>query len=274
MLLATALETLPTGGRLRVARLGGGPPLLLLHGYPDNLQIWCELAPRLADRCRVIAFDWPGMGDSDAWPGGTTPMHMAERLLKLLDIWDIDQADVAGLDMGGQPALALAALHPARVRRLIVMNSLVFGDEETSWEIRILRQFGWNRFLLRRVPRLVFWRARRTFLPRGVPLPAELEQDFWERFRRPAVRAFVAKLCAGYQGTLPQLPALYERIACPVLALWAGADKHFPPRHAQRLHTVIAGSHLDILGGAEHWMVWYRAEEVAARMRAFLCAPT
>ena len=43
-MLPTILETLPNGRRLRVARLGSGPPLVLLHGYPDNLQLWCELA--------------------------------------------------------------------------------------------------------------------------------------------------------------------------------------------------------------------------------------
>lgn len=269
-MLATTLETLPNGHKLRVARQGSGPPLVLLHGYPDNLQIWCELAPRLADRFTVIAFDWPGMGYSDAWPGGTTPTHQAQRLLNLLDLWGIERAGVVGMDMGGQPALALAALYPQRVSRLVVMGSLVFGDEPTSWEIRVLRQFGWNRFLLRRFPRLIFWRAQRTFLPRGVHLPAPLKADLWTSFRRPEVRAFVCKLCAGYQGALPSLPALYGKISCPVLALWPGKDRHFPPRQAERLHKAIAGSRLEVVPDAEHWMAWYLADQVAGRLQAFL----
>ncbi len=270
MLLPTHMETLPNGKRLRVARLGDGPPLVFLHGYPDNLQLWCELAPRLADRFQVIAFDWPGMGFSEAWPGGTTPAHMSDRLFTLLDTWKIDRANLVGIDMGGQPALAFAARHPDRIARLVVMNSLVFGDEKTSWEIRILRKFGWNRFIVRRLPRLVFWRARRTFLPRGVCLSEELSQDFWDSFRKPEVRSFIAKMCAGYQGTLPQLPELYGQIRCPTLALWAGQDKHFPTLHAERLHAAIRGSRLEIIPEAEHWMPWYLAEEVAKRLRAFL----
>ena len=63
-----------------IARLGSGRPVILLHGYPDNLQIWSEVAIRLADQFEVIAFDWPGMGNSDDWSGGTTPFHMADRL--------------------------------------------------------------------------------------------------------------------------------------------------------------------------------------------------
>src|SRR5262249_42124912 len=160
------------------------------------------------------------------------PMHLADRLAELLAGWRIDRADVAGLDMGGQPALVFAARYPQRLGRLVVMNSLVFGDETTSWEIRLLRRFGWNRFIIRRLPWLVFRGARRTFLPGGVDLPADLSTDLWQSFCQPAVRAFIAKMCAGYQGTLPKLPDLYRQIRCPTLVLWGERDQHFPPVHA------------------------------------------
>jgi pimeloyl-ACP methyl ester carboxylesterase len=270
MLLATTTLTAPGGRCLRVARLGGGPPLVLLHGYPDNLQIWCELAPKLADRFTVIAPDWPGMGYSDAWPGGATPFHMADRLLVLLDLWGLDRVALAGLDMGGQPALTFAARHPDRVSHLVVMNSLVQWDEATSWEIRVLRRFGWNRLILRRLPGVVFRRAERTFLPPGVQLPLDLRADFWTAFRRPEVRAFIAKMCSGYQGTLPRLPELYRTITTPTLILWAGRDKHFPIAHAERLHAAIPNSHLQVLRDAEHWMPWYLATELASPIGAFL----
>src|SRR5262249_7073814 len=150
-----------SGRPVRVARLGdpAAPPVVFLHGYPDNLQIWCELLPRLADRFRVVAFDWPGLGYSAGWPGGATPSHLADRLLALLDAWGVARASLVGLDMGGQPALAFAARHPDRVDRLVVMNSLVQHDAPTSWEIRVLRRFGWNRVILRRLPWCVFRRA-------------------------------------------------------------------------------------------------------------------
>ncbi len=269
-MLDARVETLDGGRRLRVARLGSGPPLVLLHGYPDTLQLWCELAPRLADRFRVIAFDWPGMGGSDPWPGGATPVHMAERLLTLLDAWGIECASLAGMDMGGQPALVFAAKHPSRVRRLVVMNSLVLWDEATSWEIALLRKLGWNRLLLRRFPRAVFRRAERTSLPPGVRLPRGLRDDLWTSFERDEVRAFIVRMCAGYQASLPRLPDLYARISCPTLVLWGARDRHFPPAHAERLHSAIPGSRLDIVGGAEHWMAWHRADEVAGRIRGFL----
>jgi pimeloyl-ACP methyl ester carboxylesterase len=269
-MLQTKLESLTSGRRLRIARLGTGPPVVLLHGYPDNLQIWCELATRLADQFEVIAFDWPGMGYSDAWSGGTTPFHMAERLIKILDHLGIERASLVGMDMGGQPALVFAAQHPERMHHLVVMNSLVLWDEKTSWEIQLLRKYGWNRFIIRNFPRLVFKRAEMTFLPRGMKLPVELRADLWKSFSQSEVRSFIARLCAGYQGTLERLPELYKMITCPTLVLWGERDQHFPPEHARRLHEAIQGSSLQIIPGAEHWMAWYMADTVAEAVRGFM----
>jgi pimeloyl-ACP methyl ester carboxylesterase len=257
-------------GRVRVARLGSGPPLVLLHGYPDNLQLFCELAPRLAAHFEVTAFDWPGMGESDRWPGGTTPDHMAERLRALLDHWGIEAAIVAGMDMGGQPALAFAARHPERTRALVAMNCLALEGEKTSWEIRLLRRYRWNEPILRLLPRVVFARAERTFLPAGVRLSPQLRAELWRSFRRREVRAFISRMCGGYQGSLLRLPELYARIACPTLVLWGERDRHFPLVQGRGLHAAIPGSRLEIVPGGEHWMVWHAASEVAHRILAFL----
>jgi pimeloyl-ACP methyl ester carboxylesterase len=268
-MLATTIET--HGGReLRVARSGSGRPVILLHGYPDNLQVWSELAPRLAERCEVIAFDWPGMGYSEAWSGGATPFDFARRLRTLMDEWKIERAAIVGHDMGGQPALAFAAEHSERISHLVVMNSLVIWDEKTSWEIALLRKFGWNRILLERMPRAVFFRALRTFLPRGYKLSAELRSDLWESFQRPEVRKFVVRMCAGYQGTLPRLKQLYPSIRTPSLFLWAGHDKHFPAAHGRKLAEIIPGAKFEEVSKAGHWMALNLAEEVSPRILRFL----
>ncbi len=270
-MLTTSFET-RGGHKLRVTRLGSGPPVILLHGYPDNLQVWSELAPRLAKRCEVIAFDWPGMGYSEAWSGGATPFDFARRLRMLMDEWKIERVAIVGHDMGGQPALVFAAEHPERISQLVVMNSLVIWDEKTSWEIALLRKFGWNRVLLERMPRAVFFRAVRTFLPRGYKLSAELRSDLWESFQRPEVRRFVVRMCAGYQGTLPRLKQLYPSIKTPALFLWAERDKHFPAAHGRKVAEMVPGAKLEEIAGAGHWMALYLAEEVGSRILKFLGA--
>jgi 2-hydroxymuconate-semialdehyde hydrolase len=269
LMLATTTE-MHGGRKLRVARLGRGTPVILLHGYPDNLQVWSELAPRLAMRHEVIAFDWPGMGYSEAWTGGATPFDFAKRLRVLMDDWGIAKAGIVGHDMGGQPGLAFAAEYPERLSRLVVMNSLVIWDQKTSWEIALLRKFGWNRVLLERLPRAVFFRAVRTFLPRGYKLSAELRRDLWESFQRLEVRKYVVRMCAGYQGTLPHLKQLYSSIRTPSLFLWAEGDKHFPLAHAKVLSEMVRGSELQMIPEGEHWMALDRAEEVSSRVLGFL----
>ena len=271
-MLRTATET-HAGRKVRVARIGSGPAVILLHGYPDNLQIWSDLASRLAMQFEVFAFDWPGMGSSEAWPGGATPFDMARRLLSLMDAWGVQRAALVGHDMGGQPALAFAAEHPERLSSLVVMNSLVIWDEKTSWEIALLRKFGWNRILLERLPRAVFFRAIRTFLPAAYKLSPELRSDLWDAFQRPEVRRFVVRMCAGYQGTLPRLKQLYPSIRTPSLFLWGGRDKHFPVAHAKTLAAMVPGAKLEEISEAGHWMVLHLADEVSSRILRFLGAP-
>jgi pimeloyl-ACP methyl ester carboxylesterase len=269
LMLATTMET--HGGRkLRVARIGSGPQVILLHGYPDNLQVWSELAPRLATRFEVLAFDWPGMGYSEGWTGGATPFDFARRLRTLMDHWSIERAAIIGHDMGGQPALAFAAEYASRIRQIVVMNSLVIWDEKTSWEIALLRKFGWNRVLLERLPRAVFFRAIRTFLPRRYKLSAELRSDLWESFERPEVRKFVVRMCAGYQGTLPRLKQLYPGIRTQSLFLWAERDKHFPVAHAKKLAEMVPGAKFEQIPEAGHWMALNLAEEVSSHILRFL----
>lgn len=271
-MLQTTMEA-HAGLEVRIARIGHGPAVILLHGYPDNLQIWSELAPRLAAQFDVFAFDWPGMGCSEAWPGGATPFDLARRLLALMDAWGVERAAIVGHDMGGQPALAFAAEHPERVCQLVVMNSLVIWDEKTSWEIALLRKFGWNRILLEHLPRAVFFRAIRTFLPHAYKLNPELRSDLWNTFRQPEVRRFVVRMCAGYQGTLPRLKQLYPTIRTPSLFLWAGRDRHFPVAHARTLASLVPGATLEEIPEAKHWMALNLADHVSSRILRFLGAP-
>jgi pimeloyl-ACP methyl ester carboxylesterase len=268
-MLRTTTELHQQGKQLRVARLGEGEAVVLLHGYPDNLQVFSQLAPELARDKQVIAFDWPGMGRSDDWPGGATPLLMAKRLLHLLDAWQLDRVHLIGQDMGGQPALVFAAVYPERVRSVVVMNSLVNGDAATSWEIKWLRRFGANRLLFRYFPWLLFRRALRTFLPLGAGLNPALYNDMWSSFRQPAVRQFIVRMCAGYEGQLRRLPEWYRQIQCPVLILWAEKDKHFPPAQARWLQQQIPQAQLVVLPKAQHWMVLHQAAATAASIQSF-----
>jgi pimeloyl-ACP methyl ester carboxylesterase len=258
------------GRALGYARMGAGRAIVLLHGYPDNLQLWSAIGPLLADSFDVIAIDWPGLGRSDAWPGGATPSHMASNLVAVLDHLNVERVAVVGADMGGQPALVAAARYAARISHVIVTGSLLQWDARTSWEIALLRRFKINQFLLEHCPRVVFRRALSTFLPHGHRLDDGVREDFWESFRRPEVRRFIVRMCAGYQGTLPGLAKEYQRITAPTLAIWGERDAHFPPEHALRLREHVRHAAVKIVADGHHWMPLQLPAEFAAEVRAFL----
>jgi pimeloyl-ACP methyl ester carboxylesterase len=271
MMLSTEIIRYDDERELRVARLGTGPRVLvLLHGYPDSLQLWCRVAPLLAPQMSIVAIDWPGLGGSSESPGGATPTLMADRLARVLNALNIETCDLCGFDMGGQPALVFAAKYPQNIRRLVVMNSLVFGDSATSWEIALLRRFKFNRFFLRHAPQLVFWRAVRTSLSGARATYSDVLADFWNYFRSRRVREFLIRMCAGYQGQLRRLPEIYAEIQKPVLVLWSEHDKHFPVEQGRRLAQLISGSSFILLKDAPHWAPLCAPEEVAQAIGDFL----
>lgn len=267
-------KVLSNGKRLRFSRSGAGRDVVFLHGYPDNHRIFDKVTDTLQTDFRCWAIDWPGMGDSEEWPGGATPAHMAGRLAQILAELGIERPVLVAHDMGGQAILEFAAADPQSVAKLIVMNTLAFGDGPTSWEIRWLRDYGWNRRILKYLPHAVFWRGLLTFLPKGSSLSAAVRKDLWLSFKRASVRRFISKMCAGYQGVLPKLPARYAQIDTPTLILWGEHDAHFPVAQGERLHASIVGSRFRVLPSGTHWMVWARAEEVAAEIREFLLDPS
>ena len=242
------------GKRVRYFRGGSGPTIVFLHGYPDNLQMWSGVAP-LLDDFDVIAFDWPGMGGSEAWAGGATPFAMADRLIALLDHWRVARAAIAGIDMGGQPAAVAAARYPDRVSHCIITGSLLRWNVRTSWEIALLRRYRFNQFALRHLPSVVFRRAVGK-------IADDVREDFWTYFRRRDVREFIIRMCAGYQGTLPKLQDEYPRITAPILCLWGAKDRHFPPVHAIVKPVILEG------GG--HWLPLQMPAEFARHVRIAL----
>ena len=97
--------------------IGTGDPLLLIHGYGDNLMMWVGTADSLARDHRVIAVDTRGFGKSGK-PAGETSYGtaMIDDLTALLDHLDIRQVHVVGYSMGAMLASRLALSHPERVR--------------------------------------------------------------------------------------------------------------------------------------------------------------
>ncbi|MBN1527821.1 MAG: alpha/beta hydrolase [Thermoleophilaceae bacterium] len=110
------------GIRLHVAEAGDGPPLLLLHGWPQHWWCWRRVIPRLAEQYRVIAPDLRGWGWSDAPAGDYAKRTFAEDMIGLLDHEEISRASVIGHDWGGYTAFLMALERPERIERLVALD--------------------------------------------------------------------------------------------------------------------------------------------------------
>jgi pimeloyl-ACP methyl ester carboxylesterase len=108
--------------KLHVAEAGQGPPLLLLHGWPQHWYEWRHLIPPLAERYRVICPDLRGLGWSEAPPDGYDKETMMRDIVALLDELGIDRVRLIGHDWGGWIGFLLCLLAPERVERFLVLN--------------------------------------------------------------------------------------------------------------------------------------------------------
>ena len=257
------------GHKLRYFTLGqrSNTPLLLLHGYPDNLQVWHKIAPMLAEKYFVLGIDWPGMGYSDDSRGGATPLAKAKKIRTIIAHFELEKVNILAQDMGGQAALVFAAEFPECVHQVWVMNSLLMWNEKTSWEIELLRKFKFNQFIIAQFPRQVFWRAVNTFVSDPKSISKELRQDLWTSFQTKPVRKYIVRMCAGYEAQLNKLPDYYQKITCPVHLIWAEDGKHFSVGHAHRFQEICQQTKVSIVEGAAHWMVLEQPEQIARLVR-------
>ena len=113
---------------------GAGPPLLLLHGFPETHLCWSEVAPRLLADHRIIAPDLRGYGASTAPAGGPhgegySKREMAAELVELMAGLGFERFAVAGHDRGARVAYRMAMDHPDRVTRLAVLNVVPTLDQ-------------------------------------------------------------------------------------------------------------------------------------------------
>jgi haloacetate dehalogenase len=117
-----------------VAQGGAGPPLLLLHGFPETHLCWTEVAPSLARIRRIVAPDLRGYGASEAPPGGPrgegySKREMAGELVELMAALGHERFAVAGHDRGARVAFRLALDHPERVTPVVLLNIVPTVDQ-------------------------------------------------------------------------------------------------------------------------------------------------
>lgn len=110
------------GVRMHVAEAGEGPPILMLHGWPQHWWIWRKVIPALAEERRVICPDLRGFGWSEAPPGRYEVQGFADDTLALLDELGLDRVDLIGHDWGGYAGFLLCLDAPERIGAYLALG--------------------------------------------------------------------------------------------------------------------------------------------------------
>jgi haloacetate dehalogenase len=218
---------------------GAGPPLLLLHGFPQTHLMWRSVAPLLARDFTVVCADLRGYGASGC--PASAPDHapyakraMARDLVAVMAHFGFARFSVAGHDRGGRVAYRMALDHPGRVERLAVLDILPTGVVWERADARFaLAYWPWSLLaqpeplperLLAAAPEAVIDDALGGWSSSASVFPPQVRAAYVDALRDPA---HIHAICEEYRAAAgidrehdEADQARGRRIGCPVLALW------------------------------------------------------
>lgn len=235
------------GIEINTITAGNGPPLLLLHGYPQTHAIWHKIAPRLADRFTVVATDLRGYGDSSK-PAGL-PDHSnyskretAKDQVEVMRQLGFERFFLAGHDRGGRVAHRLAIDHPACVRKLAVLDIAPTKTMYEHTDMGFARAYFHWFFLIQPppFPETLINASREFYLSAGLRAgPETFAPQAREEYLRCFDPATVHASCEDYRAAASidlehdrADEAAGRKITCPLLVLWGKngvIEKHFHP---------------------------------------------
>lgn len=223
------------GTRISVAVGGDGPPMVLLHGWPQTGRVWRQVMGPLAERYTVVVPDLRGAGASDRPDGGYTKTNQARDMHDVLHALGLSgPAVVIGHDIGAMVALAWAASLPGDVRALVLLDALLpgFGLEE-SMDVAAGGMWHFGFFMTPEIPEMLFDGHELEFITTMFPLlsgradafTAEDLEFYAESYRgRDRLRGGFAQYRALLTDGRENRALLADRrLTMPVLTVSAGA---------------------------------------------------
>jgi pimeloyl-ACP methyl ester carboxylesterase len=258
-----------------VVDAGTGPPVLLLHGFPDSRHLWRhQIGPLVDAGFRVVAPDLRGYGDAPK-PEQIEEYRLSvviKDIVGILDALKISQARLVGHDWGAALAWAFVTAHPDRVERLAVLSvgaggtsgTTTLEQREKSWYFLFFQFEGIAEAWLTRDD----WRLFREWT-RG--------QGDTERYLKDLARpgALTAALNWYRANVRPRPPAersaALPMIGCPAMGVWGDRDPFLTEEHVSHSHERMSGPwRYEKIAGAGHWMMLDAPDELNRLLLDFL----
>ena len=249
------------GITINCAIRGSGPPVLLLHGYPENHLAWRDVAPSLTENHTVVLADLRGYGDSSK-PVPDTAGHvyskrsMAADQVGVMRQLGFGQFQLVSHDRGARVAHRLVLDHPDAVTRLVVLDILPtrYSYCHVTRAVATTNYFWFFMANDRGVPEHMigadpdYWlrAVAGQLLGEGASIEPEVVEDYIRCFRDPRT---IASSCADFRASASidlvhdeETSAAGQRVECPVLVMWGTQSTGSDPlrvwqQYALRVHT-------------------------------------
>ncbi len=265
------------GLNVRYAELGDGghPPVLLLHGVPENLHCWYAVAPLLAERYHVLAFDWPGFGGSDALtsPEDYTSRRFAEVIVGFMDSLHITQAILMATDIALLPSLLVGLEHPRRVSKLVVMDGIPFPRPQyTSWELKSFAKKGsiGGRAMVRWFPRVGANISYFKGFYRGHSIPAEVRQEFLADGKRKSNQEAFLSYFQNFHLGQKYFESRAHELRTPVLVVWGKYDRFISVKLAYEIAEKLPNAKVEVIDKSGHYVHMDTPQELVQVATRFL----
>jgi pimeloyl-ACP methyl ester carboxylesterase len=269
---------------LFVVRAGppDGPPIVLLHGFPEFWYAWKgAIAPLAQAGFRVIVPDQRGYGDSDKPPAVDDYQidRLGDDVANLIGALGYENAGVVGHDWGGGVAWNVAIRHPDRVRKLAVIDTphpdvykhKVTKEEKVSW----YRTFFQIPLLPEEVARWDNWAIQSKML-RNTAAPGAFPDEKLALYRSAWDRdGAYGTMVNWYRASFRRAPDTGpdHRLAMPVLLLLTANDAFIPSDMTRASLELLDHGELVELGSGTHWVIQEEPDRIAALLARFFGNP-
>ena len=226
------------GTTINLVKGGSGPPILMLHGYPQTHAMWNKIAPRLAEDFTVVCPDLRGYGDSAKVEGDPDHINYSKRVMAqdqvdVMQSLGFEQFYLVGHDRGGRVSHRLTKDHPDNVLKLVTLDII---PTRTMFQI-VNKDFATNTyhwfFLIQPYdfPERVIGADPEFYAARGfnrvkdadTVFTPEALNDYLRCFNNPGtIHAVCEDYRAGASIDLVHDDADFEqKVNCPMLAMWS-----------------------------------------------------
>ncbi len=260
---------------------GSLPPVVLANGLGGPLRAWQHQIDYLADRYRILSWDYRGLYASPRPPGDPPALDIrthARDLLAVLDAQGVERAAFIGWSMGVQVLLQFYDAHPERVSHLVFING-TFGRPFTTVALPLIAGHlpslvrraraldGIGRRLLKRAtaqPETLPWLKRLGLV--GATLDEELFAEIAEQFAQLDLDLYLRML---EELGAHDAAAVLDSVDVPTLVIAGERDLFTPKQVAQQMARKIRGGELLVVRGASHYAALEYPELVNLRIEKF-----